>query len=295
MKNKILVLLSTYNGEKYLKELLESVLKQEKVDLDILIRDDGSKDYTTNILKEYACKHHNIKYYSGKNLGYAKSFWNLLKISDKYDYYAFCDQDDIWLKEKLYSAIEKIEKVKQDIPLLYTSNVIPVDEKLKKIKYNSFKTNRVLDVYESMEKSILPGCTFVFNYKAKEIASKYDGFMESHDWALYNIVNIFGKVIFDNNSKILYRVYFGNTIGQEKCLKLLTKKVKRFFRKSKCSRSRFAIDFYNCYKQIIPTKYKKDIYSFANYKANYKAKLNFLFNKKYKGLIFKLYIIFNKI
>jgi len=295
MKNSILVLLSTYNGERYLEELLDSVLNQKKVNVEILIRDDGSKDKTVEILEKYSNKHSNIRYYVGTNLGYAKSFWELLKNSKKYDYYAFCDQDDIWLEDKMYSAISKLSQRDSKIPLLYTSNVIPVDKNLKKINYNSFKTNKSLNVYESFQKSILPGCTFVFNYSLKVIAEKYDGYMESHDWTLYNIANVFGEILFDNNSNILYRIYSENTIGQESISKTLLKKIKRFFQKSKCTRSKFAKDFYKCYMNDMPIKYKKDIHEFAYYKDSKSEKFLFLKNKNYKGFIFKIYIILNKI
>ena len=75
---KVCVLMSTYNGEKYLREQIDSILNQENVEVDILIRDDGSTDNTLNILKEYIKKHKNINYYTGANLRSAKSFMNLL-------------------------------------------------------------------------------------------------------------------------------------------------------------------------------------------------------------------------
>lgn len=93
----ITVLMSTYNGEKYLKEQLDSILNQEQVDLKLLIRDDGSTDGTVNILKEYENSHTNIKWYSGLNLGCGKSFFQLVLDAPKSDYYAFVDQDDVWV------------------------------------------------------------------------------------------------------------------------------------------------------------------------------------------------------
>ena len=292
-KNSVLVLLSTYNGDKYLIELLDSVLGQKKIDVHILIRDDGSSDNTKNIINTYKKKYKNITAYFGKNIGYAKSFWNLIKNCNKYDYYAFCDQDDVWLDDKLYNAIELLNKYNKSLPLLYTSNVIPVDENLNRIKYNSFKENRVLNVYESFQKSILPGCTFVFNFAAKELAQKYDGYMESHDWALYCIINAFGKVVFDSNSRVLYRLSMQNTIGQDTFIKSFIKKVKRFFHKSKCTRSRFAEDFIKAYgddKSICD-----EIKQLANYKVNVHDKMKILFGRKYKGIIFKICIILNRV
>ena len=97
---KIQVLMSTYNGEKYLKEQIESILNQEKVEVNILIRDDGSCDKTLKIIKELS-KNPKISYYEGKNIGPAKSFMDLVnKSGDKFNYYAFADQDDIWMPNK---------------------------------------------------------------------------------------------------------------------------------------------------------------------------------------------------
>ena len=98
MDKKVLILLSTYNGERYIKEQIESLLKQENVKVSILVRDDGSTDGTINILNEYQ-KQGKLKWYTGENLKPAKSFMNLVENAPEYEYYAFCDQDDVWLKD----------------------------------------------------------------------------------------------------------------------------------------------------------------------------------------------------
>ena len=84
MKNKVAVLLSTYNGEKYLEEQLNSLIKQKDVDITIIIRDDGSNDNTIKIIKKYTKKYNFIKFYTGKNKGYAKSFFDLIYNSKNY-------------------------------------------------------------------------------------------------------------------------------------------------------------------------------------------------------------------
>lgn len=105
---RCLILLSTYNGEKYLPELLESVLAQKDIYVDILARDDGSTDKTVEILKKYD----RVKVYGGNNLKPAKSFLDLIWKADiNYDYYALCDQDDVWKEEKIISAVKCIENI----------------------------------------------------------------------------------------------------------------------------------------------------------------------------------------
>ena len=297
-KNKVLVLLSSYNGEKYIAELIESVLNQKEVDINMLIRDDGSKDKTTDIVREYMLQHNNIELYSGENLGYAKSFWDLIKVSSQdYDYYAFCDQDDIWEENKIISAINLISKENEykNKPILYTSNVKCINNNKEYILGNAFEVNRVLNKYETFQKSILPGCTFVFNKCAKKILEKYDGFMESHDWAAYAIINVFGTVVYDTNSYIGYRIHESNTIGIDNKWNKVKGKFKRFFKKSKCVRSKFAKDFYECYEEILPQSIKEDVKELAYYKEKLKFKVKLLFNSNFKGFIFKFYVLMNKI
>ena len=298
MKNKVAVLLSTYNGEKYLEEQLNSLIKQKDVDITIIIRDDGSNDNTIKIIKKYTKKYNFIKFYTGKNKGYAKSFFDLIYNSKNYgefDYYSFCDQDDIWESNKLIQAIKKLEEYK-NIPALYTSKVISVNYEMNVISDNTFNTSRVLNQYESFQKSIIPGCVFVFNNKSKEIIEKYDGYMESHDWVVYNVVNVFGKIIYDNNSYIRYRIHQDNTIGKQNKIKTLLIKIKRFFSKSKCTRSNFAKDFYETYSNEIVDEYlKTNIKYLAYYKENITYKIKLLLNRNFKGFIFKLYILLNRI
>ena len=132
---RCLILLSTYNGEKYLPELLESVLAQKDIYVDILARDDGSTDKTVEILKKYD----RVKVYGGNNLKPAKSFLNLIWKADiNYDYYALCDQDDVWKEEKIISAVKCIENI--DKPALYSSAVEVVDKDLTFIR-KSFTDN----------------------------------------------------------------------------------------------------------------------------------------------------------
>lgn len=297
MKNNVLVLLSTYNGEKYLSNLIDSILNQKGVNVNILIRDDGSQDRTIEILEKYK-EQKKIQYYVGDNIGYANSFWQLVRDAKQYDYYAFCDQDDVWLEYKLERAIEKIKEIEEEelIPTLYTSNVICINDNMDIILDKPFKCERVLNIGEAFQKSILPGCTFVFNFEAKKILEQYKGYMESHDWATYAIITAFGKVIYDSNSYIYYRIHENNTIGiSNNKIKDLALKIKRFFKKSNNSRSRFAKDFYECYKDVLDNKYTQTIKKLAYYKEDFLLKIKLLCDRNFKGILFRIYVILNKV
>ena len=134
---KVAVLLSTYNGSKYIKEQIDSILSQEGVNIDIYIRDDGSTDETVNIIYEY--KSNNIFLTEGKNIGVGNSFMELLySVPEIYDYYAFADQDDIWSEKKTRIAIEVLQKNKKH---LYASNQELIDKSGKSLglRYEKIK------------------------------------------------------------------------------------------------------------------------------------------------------------
>lgn len=291
---KILVYLSTYNGEKYLKEQLDSVLQQNECELHIYIRDDGSKDNTRKIILEYCQKYSNISYSFEENLGYARSFWKIFQLENSFDFYAFCDQDDIWLPNKLKKAIDFLNGDKET-PSLYTSNVIGYDVLENKYINNIFRCNSKKSFYESLQKSFLPGCTFVFNAAAFDIAKKYKGFLESHDWALYSIVSAFGQVYYDKEPAIYYRLHQNNTIGKDGKIKSLIKKIRRFFRKSPKTRSKFAFDFYNTYSSFMRNeKYKSFVYIIGFYDKKVRCYFKLLFNPKIKKISQKIMIFLRR-
>lgn len=125
----VMVLLSTYNGEKYLKEQIDSVLSQKNVNVNILVRDDGSYDETKTILQKYQDEG-KLKWYTGNNLKATYSFLDLLHNTPKADYYAFCDQDDVWNENKLIMAINKLENLPKYKPALYTGRLNITDSEL---------------------------------------------------------------------------------------------------------------------------------------------------------------------
>ncbi len=293
MKN-VCVFLSTYNGEKYLRQLLDSVLAQEGVAVNLFVRDDGSNDGTREILEQYAAKYGSIKLEFAENIGYAKSFWSLFKHENIYDYYAFCDQDDIWGNDKLLSAVELLETENKDIPLLYTSDVVAVNNDLCVVDDCLFKVDGVLNFYQSLQKSVVPGCTFVFNQAAVNILKLYDGYMESHDWATYCIVNAFGKVLFDKTPHIKYRLHGNNAIGKSGKFKDFQMKIKRLFHRPTRSRSRFAKDFYDCYKEMLSEDYASAAKILGYYRIAHK-KTQLYQDKRFKGGTFKLMVLLGRV
>lgn len=221
---KVCVFMSTYNGEKYIEEQLDSVLNQENVDVILYIRDDGSTDNTCSIIENYQKKFTNIILIKGYNCGPAKSFWKLLQISREAEFYAFCDQDDIWLPNKLNQGIDCISEYMQ-IPALYYSKTKLVDENLKVIKnkYNSYKES-IPRFGQLIAENNASGCTMIWNHKLQLIAkdTKIE-YMRMHDHILFLICEFCnGYVYYDKNSYIKYRQHESNVIsGKDTLLKYM--------------------------------------------------------------------------
>lgn len=214
---KINVLMSTYNGEKYLKEQIDSILGQKGVDVHLTIRDDGSNDDTIDIINDYVKTDTRVQFYKGVNLGPANSFMELLYQSGDYEYYAFADQDDIWLEDKLLRAAEQLEGIKY--PCLYSSNQITVDSNGRQIE-KRYSEAPPTDLANTMICNRLAGCTMVLNRKLRDILIRDDirpdpEFLRlrMHDVWVAMIANCFGRVIYDPEAYILYRQHENNVVG----------------------------------------------------------------------------------
>lgn len=289
----VTVLLSTYNGERYLTALLDSVLAQNGVTVRMVVRDDGSTDSTRAILLDYARRGLIEILEMGSNIGYARSFWKLLCGAEGTQYYAFADQDDIWLPNKLSSAIDIMGS--SDEPLLCTSSVIPVDADLRELDGDPFPVHGPLSFAESLQRSILPGCTFVFNEAARSVASKFTGYFESHDWALYSIVAAFGRVFFNDSPCVLYRLHGENTIGAQSRLGALVAKIKRLAGKKVRSRSRFSESFLDAYRDDLDDEKLLTAALLADYRSSFLAKFKLLASKQFSGLIFRFYVLIGRV
>lgn len=277
-RKKVLVLMSTYNGEKYLNEQINSLLRQEAVDLEILVRDDGSSDSTLSILKDYS-KNDLLTWYNGANLRSAKSFMDLINNAYEADYYAFCDQDDIWNSNKLYIAISELEKVKEkDLPALYCSNYQLVDEKLNNLPDNSHVSTTTFNA--ALVSSCATGCTVVFNYQLLKILQKYnpENIVMHDDWAHKVCLAVNGIVIYDSGKMLKYRQH-GNNVdgGQHSVKKRLQGIVKRIIKKD-CIRSKQIQELLNGYSEQMSLENYEMAYLVANYKKNINLRIKLLFS-----------------
>ena len=215
-QKRVLVLMSCYNGEKYLQKQIESIMSQRGLDtVDLLIRDDGSADGTKKIIEESIKKYSDrIKFIYGNNLGYNGSFFELIRQSEGYDYYAFSDQDDVWLPDKLYVACKFLERESENVPLLYASTSYLVGDDLK--PYGTTRCQkREFTIFNTLVQNICPGHTQVFNNELLALLKQNIDVSKIYvyDSWVTNTAMLYGKVCFDNQSHTYYRQHTGNQLG----------------------------------------------------------------------------------
>lgn len=217
---KITILLSTYNGAKYLREQIDSILAQDNIkDINVLARDDGSSDGTQDILEEYAKNNKNFSWYQGENVRPARSFWDLLCKTEDSDFYAFADQDDVWDHDKVKIAYESIKDFDQSKPALYIGDVRTVDGELNLLSPHMVERGIPFDYPHALIKDLCPGCTQLFNKATRDLAVIYDPVkynMYIHDWTIYLIATCFGSVYFDEEPHMSYRQHGKNVMGANK-------------------------------------------------------------------------------
>jgi glycosyltransferase involved in cell wall biosynthesis len=225
--------LSTFNGDRYLDEYLHSLNGQEWHDLTLIVRDDRSSDQTLQILKrnqEISELPFQILSSDG-HLGAAQSFFCLLdEAGNGFDYYAFGDQDDIWLPDKILHAVNKLKPVSENIPGLYCSRLEYVDEKLNHLQWS--RIPRCIGFGNAIVENVAIGCTMVMNKSARNlILSSLPEKCLMHDWWCYLTVSCFGQIVFDDYSGIKYRQHNSNAIGAATAFTdNVGRRVRRFFR-----------------------------------------------------------------
>lgn len=230
MDERIDILLATYNGEKYLKEQLDSILNQTYKNIKLIISDDGSKDSTKEILKEYEEKDKRIEvHYQEKNLGYIKNFEFLLKQVES-DIYMLSDQDDIWLPEKVEKTYEVLKNQKAD---LVFGDLEVVDQELKTIypSFNEFmllncKIKKYIGSYQiNYLYNCVTGCTIMSKKEWIETMLPFPSKSKyvAHDHWIGVILSLNGKLAYMPEKYIKYRQHGNNEIGTNKISHKFTK------------------------------------------------------------------------
>jgi len=225
---KVAILMATYNGEKYLKEQIESILNQTYKDIVIYIRDDNSKDNTNKIIDEYIEKYPEkiVRVEDEKKAkGACKNFMYLLEYVynlNEYYMFMFADQDDFWLNNKVEIVVSEYNKLqnKEQEPVLIHTDLYVVDSELNILDESFIKYSNLKENYNKFNNYLIQnnvtGCTTFINKNLVDLIKFDIKDICMHDWYFALIASAFGKVIFINKPTIKYRQHGNNVLGAKK-------------------------------------------------------------------------------
>lgn len=293
------ILLATYNAEKYLPTLLDSVYSQDYSDFIITVSDDGSKDSTLEILLKYQEKLGKMKILENReNLGAKGNFKRLIDNASG-DYIMFADHDDKWLPEKIRVTLEKMKEAENDenMPILVHTDLSVTDANLNIIS-QSFVRSQNFDMNRSkftdfLAQNTVTGCAMMMNKTLLDLCKKMPEGALMHDWWAALVASAFGKVVFLDTPTILYRQHGDNQVGAigDDYIKDRKKTAKgRLF-----ATYNQASLFYETYKDILPDSVKTAAKAYAECKNSGKLKrisTILKYNATKQGLIKKLAQIF---
>lgn len=301
---RVTVLLSTYNGDRFLQQQLRSLYEQTYPNVSILVRDDGSSDSTRSILDSEHSRGRIDLLEGHSNLGPAQSFFELLRdaISTDTEYVAFCDQDDVWLPQKIEHAVAALRSVTGSTPAMYCSRAEIVDEQLKHIRYT--ESPRRIGFGNALVENVAIGCTTVLNRSAgKLISENLPGKVLIHDWWCYLVISCFGEIIFDRSASIRYRQHGSNAFGASRnMIENVARKLRRFGAGSPGHLwlSEQALVFSAVFKELVPLPHSQLLGVFVAAKSSLPWRVQLAFSqeiwrqKRSDSVILRLLVLMNR-
>ncbi len=224
------ILLATYNGEAFLEEQLDSIAAQTHGDWRLIARDDGSADRTAEILDAFRARHPDkvvVLQDGDGNLGLVANFSRLMERSDA-PYAAFCDQDDVWMPEKLALCLAKMHELEREqgqeqgaeVPLLVFTDLTVVDEELKVIDpsfwhYQGLRPERCDTLGRLLLHNVVTGCTALLNSALVDRSGPVPDAAKVHDWWVALVAVALGRLGYISRPTVLYRQHGENLIGAQ--------------------------------------------------------------------------------
>jgi len=269
---KIGILLALFNGEKYLIDLLNSIANQDYQNWILFVSDDGSTDHSLRILLRFREYHKNNKIiiYDGPRQGFAKNYLSLIRRTKNLcDYYAFCDQDDIWHKNKLSRALCFLELQSNSAPSLYGSSTRYISED-GDFLMNSFIFQNPPCFENAIVQNISGGNTMVFNQFASNLIARtpINNKLAAHDWWTYILVSGFtGYIYYDPTPSVDYRQHTAALVGENRSIRA------KFFRVRKVLDGQYKnwntenLNMLNYFENELPLKNKKTLIAFRNMRS----------------------------
>ena len=291
----VVVMLSSYNGEKYIEKQISSIISQEGVKVFLLVRDDGSNDGTPNILSELAKQYENIELLLERNVGVIESFSRLAKYAyEKYDiidYFAFADQDDLWYSSKLFTACNVLKNFPNNVPNVFCSNSDLIDCKDKVIgkfkKYKPHYTRGNVVYYGTYQ-----GCSMVFNKAALRDYVSYPSPKVLHDRWMYLICHFLGNTFYEHQPLFGYRIHGHNVVGVKVKDDSFVKDLHKLNRVNDNINKDVITVFLNCFGNRLSETDARNISDYLAYKTSLISKFKILFSPRfgpreisYRGII----------
>lgn len=233
-QTKVAILMCTFNGERFLKEQLDSFITQTHQDWTLWVSDDGSTDQTLDILRATQAEWgaDRLKIVEGPRKGFARNFLSLAcRPEIEAEYFAFSDQDDVWLPAKLSRAIGMLEKLPQKTPSLYGSRTQLINAEGEIIGISKLIPHD-LSFHNALVQNVAGGNTMVFNQELRDVLQFAGPNLDlvSHDWWLYLVATAMqGKVVFDQQPFILYRQHKDNLVGANSSISAKLNRLSQLF------------------------------------------------------------------
>lgn len=285
-KPSVAILMSTYNGEAYLVEQINSILNQTYQNIQLFIRDDGSSDGTLGVLQSFSNNPRITIVQGRKNLGYKNSFLILLKkiveSKKEFGYFSFSDQDDVWQEGKISSAISLLEKNTQNKLRLYYTGLTFVDNELNFLKVKD-ETQGVITFGSEIVRHSISGATMVFSYDLGEISVMYEDVFKilgGHDSFIFRLNAAMGGLfIKDEQNYIQFRRHNTNTSSATSGI---FSKIKNELTRSNKSETDTAYFIRQHFGDVISPEISREISILLDYKKNFINKIKLIRNRNFR-------------
>ena len=297
MQDKVEILLATYNGERYIREQIDSILNQDYENWIVRACDDASTDKTYQILMEYKEKFPDKIIIEKRQKGFGSAKLNFAHLiqNSSCDYVMCCDQDDIWLPNKISLTLQEMKRNEKDeIPVLVHTDLKVVDAKLNVLSDSFFEHsnyNKKPQYKDLLIQNHVTGCTMMMNRALVDLVNlqeDYDDIL-MHDWLAAIVAAGLGKVAFVDCPTMLYRQHAVNSVGAKKYgLALLISKLKnRSIKKSLIAATLQAAQIAKTYQYQLGEQLYQLTYQYSRiFKKNKIQRIQFYFRYKVwkKGL-----------
>lgn len=233
LNKQVAVLIGYFNGGRYIQEQIESLVTQSIGSPDLFFLDDcSSEPLASGIVEMLEEKKVTLTIIRRKkNVGFSRNFLKgLSDIPQNYQYYAFCDQDDVWLERKLEAAILRLSEVPTGVPAIYCGRTMAYDAECKKFLKYSPEFKKQPSFQNALAQNIGGGNTMVLNKAARDLVALTEGPVVSHDWWCYQIVTgVGGCVIYDKIPYLKYRQHENNLVGMNTGVNARLNRIRRLF------------------------------------------------------------------